>query len=337
MANPLPVAVIGCGRMGRLHARVYSQMPRVKLAAIVDADPDAAAAVAEEFGGTAYPSPEALPADLAAVTIAVPTQFHPDIAIPLLERGVACLIEKPLASSTAEARRIVDAGKKGGALIQVGHIERFNPAVRAMGRLGIAPRFMEVTRISPLTFRSIDVGVVLDMMIHDIDIVLQLANSTAAKIDAVGVSVIGKVEDICNARITFVNGCVANLTASRLAMKTERKLRVFSVDAYVSIDYQKKYGILVRRTGNVDSIRDTVARIKSGEIEDLSQVNFADLVNIEELQIDDIEPLRGELDSFIDAVTGIAPPPVTGEDGLAAVELAERIVEAVNQNPLGTV
>ena len=157
------------------------------------------------------------------------------------------------------------------------------------------------------------------------------------RIDAVGVSVIGQVEDICNARITFASGCVANLTASRLAMKTERKLRVFSVDAYISIDYQKKYGILVRRTGNVDSIRDTVARIKSGEIQDLSQVNFADLVNIEELQIDDIEPLRGELDSFVDAVTGIAPPPVTGEDGLAAVELAERIVEAVNQNPLGTV
>jgi predicted dehydrogenase len=178
---------------------------------------------------------------------------------------------------------------------------------------------------------------VLDMMIHDIDIVLQLANSKASKIDAVGVSVIGQVEDICNARVTFANGCVANLTASRLAMKTERKLRVFSTDAYVSIDYQKKYGIFVRRTGNVDSIRDTVAKIKRGEIEDLSQVNFADLVNIEELQIDDIEPLRAELDSFIDAVEGKAPAPVSGEDGLAAVDLAERIVEAVNANPLGQV
>jgi predicted dehydrogenase len=335
-SNPLPVAVIGCGRMGRLHARVYSQMPRVKLVAVCDADIDAATAVAEEFGGKACALGD-LPPDLAAVTIAVPTKFHPDIALPLLKRGVACLIEKPLASSTAEARRIVDAGREGNALIQVGHIERFNPAVRAMSRLGIKPRFMEVTRISPLTFRSIDVGVVLDMMIHDIDIVLQLADSTASKIDAVGVSVIGQVEDICNARLTFANGCVANLTASRLAMKTERKLRVFSMDAYVSIDYQKKYGIFVRRTGNVDSIRDTVARIRSGEIEDLSQLNFKDLVNIEELQIDDIEPLRAELDSFIDAVTGIAPAPVTGEDGLAAVELAERIVAAINENPLGKV
>jgi predicted dehydrogenase len=323
--------------MGRLHARVYSQMPRVKLVAVCDADADAAAAVADEFGGIPCSSPQTLPAGLAAVTIAVPTKFHPDIALPLLSRGVACLIEKPLASSTTEARRIVDAGRAGGALIQVGHIERFNPAVRAMIRLDIAPRFMEVTRISPLTFRSIDVGVVLDMMIHDIDIVLQLANSTATKIDAVGVSVIGQVEDICNARLTFANGCVANLTASRLAMKTERKLRVFSMDAYVSIDYQKKYGIVVRRTGNIDSIRDTVARIKAAEIQDLSQINFADLVNIEELQIDDIEPLRAELDSFIDAVTGKSPAPVSGEDGLAAVELAERIVAEVNRNPLGKV
>ncbi len=311
-------------------------MPRVKLVAVADADLDTAAAVAEEYGGKAC-LPADLPKEVAACTIAVPTQFHPEIALPLLERGVACLIEKPLASSSQQAQRIVDAGKKGKALIQVGHIERFNPAVRAMGRLGITPRFLEVTRISPLTFRSIDVGVVLDMMIHDIDIVLQLANSTAEKIDAVGVSVIGHVEDICNARITFANGCVANLTASRLAMKTERKLRIFSMDAYVSIDYQKKYGIFVRRSGNVDSIRDTVAKIRSGEIEDLSQVNFADLVNIEELQIDDIEPLRAELDSFIDAVEGKAAAPVTGEAGLAAVALAERIVATVKENPLGKV
>jgi predicted dehydrogenase len=323
--------------MGRLHARVYSQMPRVRLVAVCDADKEAAAAVADEFGGTPCDSIAALPSELAAVTIAVPTQFHLETALPLLKRGIACLIEKPLAPSSDQARQIVDAGKAGGAVIQVGHIERFNPAVRAMIRLGIAPRFLEVTRISPLTFRSIDVGVVLDMMIHDIDIVLQLANSTASRIDAVGVSVIGDVEDICNARINFANGCVANLTASRLAMKTERKLRVFSADAYVSIDYQKKYGIFVRRSGNLDSIRDAVARIRSGEIDDLSQLNFADLVNIEELQVDDIEPLRAELDAFIDAVGGQAPVPVSGEDGLAAVALAEQIVAAVNANPLGKV
>src|SRR6185436_7157440 len=147
---------------------------------------------------------------------------------------VACLIEKPLARNSVEGREIVELARRAGVVVQVGHVERFNPAVRAMERLGVRPRFIEVTRISPLTFRSIDVGVVLDMMIHDIDIVLRLAQSKLAKVDAVSVS--GQVEDICNARLTFENGCVANITASRLAMKTERRLRVFSPDAYVSLD-----------------------------------------------------------------------------------------------------
>jgi predicted dehydrogenase len=185
-----------------------------------------------------------------------------------------------------------------------------------------------------MTFRSIDVGVVLDMMIHDIDIVLHLAASPVAKINAVGVSVIGTVEDICNARLTFENGCVANLTASRLAMKTERKLRVFSTDAYVSLDYQKRYGIVARRSENLSAIRDAVARIRSGEIEDLSELNFKELVQIEELQIDDAEPLRAELDSFISSVVHGTPPLVSAEEGLAAVEVAARIVESIAPHSL---
>jgi predicted dehydrogenase len=180
-----------------------------------------------------------------------------------------------------------------------------------------------------MTFRSIDVGVVLDMMIHDIDIVLRLAGSRVAKIDAIGVSVIGTVEDICNARLIFENGCVANITASRLSLKTERKLRVFSPDAYVSLDYQKKYGIVARRSHNLNAIRDAVAKIRSGEITDLSELNFADLVQIDELQIDDIEPLRAQLDAFVEAVTKKIPPAISAEDGLAAVETATRIVEAI--------
>jgi len=191
-----------------------------------------------------------------------------------------------------------------------------------------------VVRISPLTFRSIDVGVVLDIMIHDIDIVLKLARSQVARIDAVGVSVIGGPEDICNARLTFENGCVANLTASRLALKTERRLRVFSPDAYVSLDYQKKYGIVARKTKNLAAIRDAVARARAGEIEDLSQLNFAELVNIEELSIDDTEPLRAELDSFVHAVLSGGTPEVPAEDGLAAVETATRIVEAIQHQKL---
>lgn len=326
--------MIGCGRMGRLHARVYSQMPQVRLIGVFDANRDAADAVADEFRCPVIGSLEEAAGRVRAVTIAVPTQSHADVAEPFLRKGIACLIEKPLAKDVAEAKRIAQLARTHGAVVQVGHIERFNPAVRAMDRLSIRPRFIEVTRISPLTFRSIDVGVVLDMMIHDIDIVLRLAGSEVAKVDAVGVSVIGEVEDVCNARLSFANGCVANVTASRLALKTERKLRVFSPDAYVSIDYQKKYGILARRSGNLQAIRDAVAKIRAGEIDDLSDLNFENLVNIEELQIDDTEPLRAELESFIDAATGKCKPVVPVEDGVAAVELATRIVNSIPRESL---
>jgi len=325
----LRVGVIGCGRMGRLHARVYSQMPRVEVVGVFDASADAAAAVADEFALPAASTLEQLLEKVNAVTIAVPTRYHLSIAEQCLSRKIACLIEKPLAKDVAEGRRIVDLAAANRTTVQVGHIERFNPAIRAMSRLQIQPRFMEVTRISTMTFRSIDVGVVLDMMIHDIDIVLRLANSPVARIEAVGVSVIGDVEDICNARITFANGCVANLTASRLAMRTDRRLRVFSHDAYVSIDYQKRHGTVVRRSGNIEAIRRAVANIRSGEVEDISQLNYKDLVHIEELQIDDVEPLRAELDAFVDAVQDGSPPVVSGEDGLEAVEVAARIVQAI--------
>jgi predicted dehydrogenase len=316
--------------MGRLHARVYSEMPSVKLVGVYDASEEAAAAAADQFNCKAFARLDDLLPQVKALTIAVPTAFHADVADQVLSAGVACLIEKPLAKDVADARRIAASAARSGATVQVGHIERFNPAIRAMEKLEIEPRFIEVTRISPMTFRSIDVGVVLDMMIHDIDIVLRLARSKVARVDAVGVSVIGNVEDICNARLTFENGCVANLTASRLALKTERRLRVFSPDAYVSLDYQKRYGMFARRGGNVDAIRDAVARIRAGEIEDLSQLNFADLVHVEELKIDDIEPLRAELESFIHAVKTHGQPIVPLEDGVAAVETATRIVESIS-------
>lgn len=340
------MGVIGCGRMGRLHTRVSSQLDRVKLIGVFDASSQAAEAAAQQYGTKAFADLDELLSQVTAVLIAVPTVHHLSIALQALKHKVACLIEKPLAPDAVSARKIVETAQRAGVCVQVGHIERFNPAVRAMAALNIRPRFIEVTRISPLTFRSIDVGVVLDMMIHDIDIVLRLASSTVTRIDAVGVSVIGASdensglakshgpEDICNARLTFANGCVANLTASRLAMKTERKLRVFSPDAYVSLDYQKKHAMVARRGGNLSAIRDAVGRIRSGEITDLSQLNFADLVQIEELAIDDVEPLRAQLDAFVDSVTGLRPTTVSGEDGLLAVETAEQIVAAMNAEQL---
>ena len=177
-------------------------------------------------------------------------------------------------------------------------------------------------------------------MIHDIDIVLSLAQSTVERVDAQGVSIIGggtegrPAEDICSARLTFANGCVANLTASRLALKTERRLRVFSPEAYVSLDYQKKYGILVRRTGNLDLLRETVDKIRAGEIKDLGGVDYKQLVNVEELTIDDVEPLRAQNEAFVSSVVNNEPPVVSGEAGLAAVETAERIVAAITEQAL---
>jgi predicted dehydrogenase len=316
--------------MGRLHAKAYSQVAGAKLAGVYDLNSETARAVADEFGCEVFDSVDSMLERVRAVTIAVPTKYHPDLAEPFLRRGIPCLIEKPLSRDVADGRRILDAAKQSGAVVQVGHIERFNPAFIAMQRLGIQPRFIEVTRISPLTFRSIDVGVVLDMMIHDIDIVLQLAGTEkVTKVDAIGVSVIGDVEDICNARLTFENGCVANVTASRLALKTERRLRVFSRDAYVSLDYQKRYGIVARRSGNLGAIRDAVARIRSGEVTDISELNFMDLVHIEELAIDEGDPLRAEVEAFIEAAAGRCAPAVTAAQGLAAVELATRIVESI--------
>ena len=338
--SPLPVAVFGCGRMGRLHARVYSEMPSVTLAGVYDRDPDVAAETARLYGTRVFESPREAIGKVKAATVAVPTVAHLHVARPLLENGVACLIEKPLAKDAAEGRAIVELGRKHQTPVQVGHIERFNPAVRSLRKLEIQPRFIEVTRISPLTFRSIDVGVVLDVMIHDIDIVLSLAQSTVERVDAQGVSIIGggtegrPAEDICSARLTFANGCVANLTASRLALKTERRLRVFSPEAYVSLDYQKKYGILVRRTGNLDLLRETVDKIRAGEIKDLGGVDYKQLVNVEELTIDDVEPLRAQNEAFVSSVVNNEPPVVSGEAGLAAVETAERIVAAIAEQAL---
>ena len=335
MSEPIPVGVVGCGRMGRLHARVYSQMPGVRLVGVCDADADTAAETARDYGGQAFTDPRELAKVAKAVTIAVPTIFHTATARTFIEARVACLIEKPLAETSEQARAIVEMAAAGNVPVMVGHIERFNPIVRSMHALAVKPQFIEVVRISPLTFRSIDVGVVLDMMIHDIDIVLNLADSEVVSVDSAGVSVLAEAEDICNARVKFANGCVANLTASRLALKTERKLRVFSPDAYVSLDYQKKVGMFARKTANVDALRDIVKQIRSGEIEDLSDVNYADVVDVQELKIEEgAEPLRSELESFIASVRDGTPVDVPATDGLRAVELAEQIVAAIPSRPL---
>jgi predicted dehydrogenase len=328
MSKDLPVAVIGAGHMGRHHVRTYADLPGVRLVAVIDANVERARQLAEPHG-LRYANrltPEL--GDVAAVSVAVPTVRHLEVSRPLIERGIHVLIEKPLAPCAAEAEQIAALARQHGVLVQVGHTERFNPAVRAVDRLGLRPKFVETHRISPFTFRSADIGVVFDLMIHDIDILLHLVRDEVQQVDAVGVNVLGKHEDIANARVTCRGGAVANLTASRLALKTERKLRVFAEKAYVSLDYQKKVGIAITLDHNLDVLK--LARDR--HIEDLSQMaglDFGKLVHVEPLQIDDKDPLRDELETFVDCVRNRRKPPVSADDGVAAVRLAEQIVQSL--------
>ncbi|MCH7704443.1 MAG: Gfo/Idh/MocA family oxidoreductase [Planctomycetes bacterium] len=324
----LRVAVIGAGRMGRHHARVYSQMDGCELVAVVDKDLKRAAEVAREFGGQPAETVDGVCEELDAVTVAVPTVYHSETAIPLIERGVAVLVEKPLAPDTRSAGRILEAARRTGVVVQVGHSERFNPVVQAMLRMEVVPRFIETHRISPFTFRSADIGVVFDMMIHDIDIVLHLARDRDYEVDAVGVNVLGRHEDVANARIRFSNGTVANLTASRLALKTERRIRVFCPTAYLSMDYQKKSGVAIKVADNLDLIR----MAKERDFEDLSQMqnlDFGSMIKVEPLMVDQVEPLRAEIASFIESVRNGTPGAASVEEGYAAVEMAERVTASV--------
>jgi predicted dehydrogenase len=327
----VPVAVIGAGHMGRHHARIYRELPEAELLGVVDTDTGRGEAIAREFETEHYTSIEPLLGRVRAVSAAVPTVAHVAVARPLLERGLAVLIEKPIAPDSAAARDLLSCARRHNALVQVGHTERFNPVVRAMNRMRVAPRFIETHRISPFTFRSADIGVVMDMMIHDIDIVLHLVRSKPARVEAVGVRVLARNEDIANARVIFEDGCVANLTASRLALKTERKIRVFSEEAYLSLDYQKKSGIAITKDANLDLLKFARER-NATDLSQLAGTDFGSMVKVEPLQVDDVEPLRAELQSFLHAVRTGEPPEVSAEDGVAAVELAEQIIAALKEH-----
>jgi predicted dehydrogenase len=317
--------------MGRHHARVYHELDEARLVGVVDIDPGRAADIARQFEAEAHATIEPLLDRVRAVSIAVPTVAHVEVARPLIERGLPVLIEKPLAADSAAARSLLELARMHRSLLQVGHSERFNPVVRAMSRMNVTPRFIETHRISPFTFRSADIGVVMDMMIHDIDIVLHLVRSRPARVDAVGVSVLARHEDIANARVTFEDGCVVNLTASRLALKTERKIRVFSEEAYLSLDYQMKTGIAIKKDANLDLLK-LAREHDAADLSQLAGADFGSMVKIEPLQVDDVEPLRAELQSFLRAVRTGASPEVSAEDGVAAVELAERIVAALKEH-----
>ncbi|MCA9297553.1 MAG: Gfo/Idh/MocA family oxidoreductase [Phycisphaerales bacterium] len=341
-SRPLRCGVIGVGRMGRHHARKYAQLAGVELVGVVDMDEERRSQVAADNNCRHFATEqELLAAGVDAVTIAVPTVYHLGCATPLLEAGVACLIEKPLATDVAEAEQLTALAEKTGAVLMVGHIERFNPAVRALQKAhegesdndasGLVPRFIEVHRVSPMTFRSVDVSVVMDMMIHDLDVVLWLMGGIEpVDVQASGVAVLTEVEDVCNARLTFdapQGKCIANITASRLAMKTERKTRIIGENGYVSIDYAKQSGVLIRKTANEVQMQAVREALRQGQ--DLSDLDYGDLITIEPLMdVSDADQLEQEVTSFLDVVHSGKTPPIDARAGLAAVRTAERIMEA---------
>jgi predicted dehydrogenase len=325
-------AVVGAGKMGAIHAKVYSELPNCRLVGVVDVRPDRARQLAEQYNCEALGDARELLGKVDAVTIAAPTLEHLSLAKLFIENGIAVMIEKPLAATVVQARQVVSLARKHRAVVAVGHSERCNPVVQAMKRLNIEPKFIEANRVSPYPFRSVDVGVVLDVMIHDIDIILSLAASPVKKLDAVGLSVIGEHEDICNARIVFDNGCIANVTASRLALKTERKVRVFSRQAYLSVDYLKKQGIVIKAESNVDIVKWIRQHQQSADF-DFRQLNWENLLHVEQLDVDDKEPLRLEQEAFLRAVADrSARPEVTAEEGLAAMKCAEQILAAIKKH-----
>ncbi len=297
------VGVVGVGAIGRNHARIYSELESAELVAIYDANEEHARALAEEFGTEAVGSLEELISRVDAASVSTPTVTHRAIATALMEEGKHVLVEKPISDSVDDAKAMIDLAKEKGSVLQVGHIERFNPVMSQLEARLNSPKFIECHRLSPFPNRSIDIGVVLDLMIHDLEIVLHLVHSPIAAIDAVGIPVLTRREDIANARIRFENGCVANITASRISPERMRKIRVFQGDAYLSLDYQDQSGWIYRKDGM------EIAR--------------------EEVEVERDEPLKCELASFVECAARGEQPKVSGQQGAAALDIALEITQII--------
>ncbi|HTF37880.1 MAG TPA: Gfo/Idh/MocA family oxidoreductase [Blastocatellia bacterium] len=304
------VAVIGAGVFGSEHARVYSEVSGSRLAAVCDIDESRGRTVAQSYNADFVTDYRELIGKVDAASLTVPTESHEAIAGELLNAGIAVLVEKPIARTVDEADRIIEAAKRTGAVLQVGHLERFNPAVIAAARIITQPRFFEAHRLSIFTPRSLDIDVVMDLMVHDIDVVLSFVNSEVSEVRAAGVPILTPRIDIANARIEFANGCVANLTASRVSADRVRKLRFFQPGEYVSIDYAAQEAGIV-----------SVKPRPGGRPEFESRL----------LAVERREPLRVEIESFLSAVEG-APIRVTGEDGRRALALAVEVTEKIREH-----
>jgi predicted dehydrogenase len=304
------VAVVGTGEFGRNHARVYHEVPGAELVGVYDKDPDRAAQVATEFQTRALSSAEELRGVADAVSVAVPTVEHSAVGCKLMEMGLDVLVEKPMATNLPEADALLYAAKKFGRILQVGHVERFNPAVLAVEPILNHPLFFEVHRLGVFTARSLDVDVIYDLMIHDLDILLTLVKENVTEVKAVGIPVLTEKVDIAHARLEFTGGAVANVTASRVSTERVRKMRFFQQHEYISLDYARR-----------DALRVAVKRPGP-------QPEFA----FEKLPSKAVEPLRAELEAFVDAVRSRREPRTSGRSGRAALELAERVMASIQEH-----
>lgn len=330
--KPVRAAVIGAGHLGKIHARIYHETQGVELAGVVDVNPDRARALADLYHTASAASVFDLPVIPDVVSVATTTSHHASISIPLLERGIAVLVEKPIAANLAEADAMLRAAGKSGAVLSVGHSERFNPVIRAMDEVKIRPRFVEVHRLAPFSFRSQDVGVILDLMIHDLDLVLRIVDSPIASVEAVGGALFTDSEDISNARIRFENGCVANITASRASLEPLRRMRFFGPDGYISLDLQKRYALFVKKGPRYDAERGKLIHFDPASVPDPKAFVMSGLMDVREVRAPEgEEPLRAEIEAFLRAVHGEGPNPCSGEEGRRALDAAERIIESMER------
>lgn len=318
----LKAGVVGVGHLGKHHARIYTEIDGVRLDSIADTDPGRRLDLATRTGARAFADYKDMIGRVDVVSIVVPTSHHLAVAKPFIEAGVHVLVEKPLAPTVEDAQELCDLAKEHNVVLQVGHIERFNPAILAAEKIVNDPRYVVADRISPYSFRSGDIGVVLDLMVHDLDVILQLVPSALKRVEALGLPVMSQAEDIADARLYFENGALADIKASRVSFKSMRKIRFFQSDAYVSIDYNdRKIWVYRKKEDRFDA-----SSIDPHSVDDPLKLIMDKYLSVEELTMgDESDALTAELTSFLDACRGYHPPVVPGEHGLRAVKAARAI------------
>ena len=322
MAKPkIRCGVVGVGSLGQHHARIYASLPGVEFVGIFESNDARAAEICAKFNCRRFATLEALGDACDAVSVVVPTDRHAEVALPLLARKTHLLIEKPICASLEEAEQVLAAARQHGCLVQVGHIEHFNPVMAFLEKQVDHPQYLTAERLAPYQPRGTEVGVVLDLMIHDIGITLALVKSPIVRIDSVGVSVLSKTEDIANARIQFENGCVANLSASRMSLKKAREIRVFQDNAYLSLNFMEQKGHLVKKSDIIAyGLKMKVGLVKAGDVSSIP---------VKEIRIEKGEPLALELASFVESVAQARQPKVGAALGKSALEVAITITEQI--------